>query len=362
VNSTALLDHHKAAGARLVDFAGWRMPLQYKGILEEHRAVRTACGMFDISHMGEFFVRGPAAASWLDHLLTANIASLPAGHARYALLLDERGGVIDDLIAYRFAPQEFLLVVNASKAAEDAAWMRDHLRDEVTFEDVSSLFSALAVQGPDSAEICLRVLGHKLPTERNRVLQPEGVGSDLWICTTGYTGESGFELVCRNERVASLWNAFLDAGCVPCGLGARDLLRIEMGYPLNGSDLSRDRTALEAGLKFAVDLSKSDFVGKAALENQTNALPSRLCGLLATQKAPPFRPHYPVLHDGIQVAETTSGGLSPSLGVSIAMAYLPTALSTPGTTLAVEVRGGTHPVQVVRRPFVEPASNRPTDA
>ena len=227
---TPLYDKHVAAGGRIVDFAGWEMPVQYTGILDEHRAVREACGVFDISHMGEFFVRGTGATAWLDSLLTNRVEKLSVGEAQYSLMLNERGGVIDDLIVYRIGNEEFLLVVNAGKIDEDAAWLRAHAGDGISFEDRSSAFAALAVQGPGAAEIFAKCFSRPLPSERNRVIHWDGI----FAVTTGYTGEAGFEIVVPADRAGEAWDLLVGAGCKPCGLGARDTLRLEMCYPLNG--------------------------------------------------------------------------------------------------------------------------------
>lgn len=353
---TALFDRHVAAGGRLVDFAGWEMPVQYTGILDEHRAVRESVGVFDISHMGEFFIRGPGAAAWLDGLLTNRLTRLEPGQAQYTLMLNEQGGVIDDLIAYRLAPEEFLLIVNAAKIAEDAAWMTTHLAPGVEFADRSEEFAALAVQGPAARVLYERVFGHALPAERNRVLPATFEGAVSHVVTTGYTGEDGFEVVLPNAATPALWDALVAAGAKPCGLGARDTLRLEMGYPLNGSDLSPARTPLEAGLGLFVDLTKEHFVGRAALAAQKAAgVPSRLAALSVTEKSPPIRSHYPVLVNGAVVSETTSGALSPSLGHGIAMAYLPTGFAKPGQAVEIEVRGRRYAGSVVRKPFYQRA-------
>lgn len=345
---TPLFDRHVAAGGRMVDFAGWEMPVQYTGILDEHRAVRTACGVFDISHMGEFFVSGPGALAWLEGMLTNRVAKLADGEAQYTLLLNERGGVIDDLIVYRLNAEEFLLVVNAAKIAEDAAWLTAHLPDGVQFSNRSAEFAALAVQGPGAGEIFQKILSRPFPAERNRVLSLDG----RFVVTTGYTGEAGFELVVPAADAERYWDAVVAAGAKPCGLGARDTLRLEMCYPLNGSDLSPDHTPLEAGLGFFVDLEKGSFPGRSALlEQKASGLPKRLSAIRVEDKSPPVRPHYPVLADGLQVAETTSGALSPSLGCGIALAYLPFALAKPGQPLEIEIRGRRYRAAVVKKPF-----------
>lgn len=350
---TALYDRHAALGGRMVDFAGWEMPVQYKGILDEHRAVRESAGAFDISHMGEFFVSGEGAEAWLDGLLTNRVSKLAPGEAQYTLLLNERGGVIDDLIVYRTGASDYLLIVNASKIDEDAAWLRAHARDGVSFTDRSDEFSAIAVQGPKARGIYQTVFGSALPEERNRVIPVKFDGADGYVVTTGYTGEDGFEIVIPNTAAPALWDALLAAGAAPCGLGARDTLRLEMCYPLNGSDLSPERTPLEAGLGFFVDLTKEDFIGKAALVAQKEAgVPMRLAALEVTEKSPPMRAHYPVLIDGKQISETCSGALSPSLGYGIAMAYLPAEIAKVGQSVEIEVRGRRYPASVAKKPFL----------
>jgi len=347
---TPLYDSHVAAGGRMVDFAGWEMPVQYSGILAEHKAVREAVGVFDISHMGEFFVGGPGSAAWLDSLLANNVASLPDGTAQYSLMLNERGGVIDDLIVYRLGAEKFLLVVNASMIEEDSAWMNDRIVEGVEFVNASADFGALAVQGPSAGSIFEKLFGREMPAERNRILQ---IGDDF-VVTTGYTGEAGFEWIMPAGEASSAWRRALDAGAKPCGLGARDTLRLEMCYPLNGSDLSPDHTPLEAGLGYFVDLNKPDFIGKAALVAQKAAgVPSRLCALRVTEKAPPIRPHYPVWIDGEPVTETTSGALSPSLGEGIALAYLPAGYSKPGQEVEIEVRGRRFRACVRKKPLYQ---------
>lgn len=357
---TPLYDNHVAAGGRMVDFAGWEMPVQYTGILDEHRSVREGCGVFDISHMGEFLVTGPGAAAWLEGLLTNRVARLAVGEAQYTLMLNERGGVIDDLIVYRIKDGEFLLIVNAAKIDEDAAWMQGRLADGVRFENLSDQYTALAVQGPKAPEIFERLFGKPLPSERNRVLElPGAAGASLpaYAVTTGYTGETGFELVVPAAEAAATWDSLLAAGVKPCGLGARDTLRLEMCYPLNGSDLSPEHSPLEAGLGFFVDLEKGDFVGREPLVSQkTSGLTRRLAAIRVEEKSPPIRPHYGVVAGGEIVAETSSGALSPSLGCGIALAYLPFALAKVGQPLEIEVRGRRYRASVVKKPFYQKKS------
>jgi aminomethyltransferase len=353
-NRTPLFDRHVALGGRMVDFAGWEMPVQYTGILDEHRAVREAAGAFDISHMGEFFVNGPGATAWLDSLLTNRVAKLAAGEAQYTLMLNERGGVIDDLIVYRLGDDEYLLVVNAAKIGEDAEWLRAHAQEGITFADRSGDFSAIAVQGPVARGVFQTVFDEALPMDRNRVIKVKFDNAEGFAVTTGYTGEDGFEIVIPNTAAVLLWDALVAAGAKPCGLGARDTLRLEMCYPLNGSDLSPDRTPLEAGLGFFVDFTKEDFIGKAALSAQKECgLASRLVAIEVTEKSPPIRPHYAIWAGGEAVSETCSGALSPTLGHGIAMAYLPAAVAKIGTEVEIEVRGKRYKASVVKKPFLK---------
>lgn len=353
---TAFYDLQKAAGARCIDFGGWEMPVQFTSILDEHRAVRTACGVFDISHMGEVFVSGPSAFDWLQYILANDLAKCPVGGAQYTFLLNERAGVIDDLIVYRLAEDNFLLLVNAAKIEEDVAWLEKHLRDGVRLENRSDAMSALAVQGPRAARIYREMFGAEMP-ERNKVTALHRCNALVLAATTGYTGEAGFELFFPNALAADLWQSVINAGAKPCGLGARDTLRLEMCYPLNGSDLSPERTPLEAGLGMFVALDKPDFLGRDALVAQKAAgLPSRLAALRMTEKSPPPRAHYPVWADGKAVGETTSGALSPSLGEGIALAYLPADLAKPGQSVEVDIRGRKFAAVVEKKPFYRPSS------
>jgi len=349
---TPLYSKHLEAGGRVVDFAGWEMPVQYTGILAEHQTVRSAVGVFDISHMGEFFVGGEGAAAWLDGLLTNRVAALAIGQGHYTLMLNERGGVIDDLIVYRYADKDYLLIVNAAKIDEDAAWMEGHLPPGIRFENASERYAAIAIQGPEAGKIYRGLFDREMP-EKNTIEQ----FSTAFAGVTGYTGEEGFEAFVPVADAVVTWEKALELGAKPCGLGARDTLRLEMAYPLNGSDLSPDRTPLEAGLGFFVDLTKEAFIGKAALaEQKAGGVPSRLAALKVLDKAPPIRSHYPVVADGKVVAETTSGALSPSLGVGIALAYLPPELAKVGQELAIDVRGKLYRAQVVKKPFYQPAN------
>jgi len=355
---------HLEMGARMVPFAGWEMPVQYKGIGDEHKAVRAQVGVFDISHMGQFIVSGKGAEAFLNRTLTHDISKLAPGQGQYTLLLHAGGGVIDDLIAYRTSEREFFLVVNASKISEDLQHLEKQVREDedVQIANASSLLAGLAVQGPKSAEIFRQVFGDSAPYPAHNTIAIAGTEEGiLWLCGTGYTGEDGFEFFMPESRSESWFRKIADAviaaGGQVCGLGARDTLRLEMGYPLNGNDLSQVRTPLQAGLGFFVGLEKGDFIGRdALLKQKAEGLPDKLTAFRMTGTAPPPRPHYPVFWKGEQVSEISSGTLSPSLGYGIGMAYLPIEASKPGTPIEIEIRGRAYPAETCKKPFYRPST------
>ncbi len=350
-----LAAEHEKLGARFAAFAGWDMPIQYAGILPEHRAVRESAGVFDISHMGQFFVAGDGAAEWLDGLLTNEVAALGVGEGQYTLMLNEAGGVIDDLILYRLDSTRFLLVVNAAKVTEDREWLESHRPGGVEFSDRSDDHGAIAVQGPRAAACWERMRG-TLPTlpPRNGIVSDPATG--VILCRTGYTGEDGFELIAPIAHIADWFRAALDAGASPCGLGARDTLRLEKGYPLNGADLDPTHTPLEAGLGFFCKLDKpGGFVGADRLrEQKASGLTQRLSAIRLIEKGPPPRHDYPVHAPGgaEAIGTLTSGSLSPTLGTGIGMAYLPAKFAKPGTAVEIEIRDRRFAAEVARKPFV----------
>ena len=292
-------------------------------------------------------------------MLANDLAKCPVDGAQYTFLLNERGGVIDDLIVYRLAEDNFLLLVNAAKIEEDVRWLEQHVIDGVTIDNRSDTMSALAVQGPQAPRIFREVFQSEMPA-RNSFVALEKCRGAVIAAGTGYTGETGFELFFANSLSGDLWAAILKAGAKPCGLGARDTLRLEMCYPLNGSDLSPARTPLEAGLGMFVALHKTDFIGRdALLAQKADGLTSKLVALRMTEKAPPPRAHYPVLVDGRVVGETTSGALSPTLGEGIAMAFLPPGLTQPGQAVEIDIRGRYFAAVVEKKPFYHPSSARP---
>lgn len=357
IQETPLKEAHLRLGARMVPFAGWNMPVMYSSILDEHSAVREKVGIFDISHMGQFVVRGAGAEAWLDGLLTNHVAKLGDGQGQYTMMLNERGGVIDDLILYRVTEEEYFLVVNASMIDEDFAWMKGRLEDGVELINESESWAGMAVQGPDSAKVFGKVFpGEELPP-RNGITRRSDGGV---ICRTGYTGEDGFEFFCPASEGEERFGDFVAAGAKPCGLGARDTLRLEMCYPLNGSDLSPERTPLEAGLGFFVDLEKGDFVGREVLAKQkVEGLQQRLVAIEYLEKGAPPRAHYKVVtEDGEELGELGSGVLSPSLGKGIGLAYLPTTTAKLGSAVWIDVRGRRFPAQVVKKPFYKPTGKK----
>lgn len=343
----------------MVPFAGWEMPVQYSGIVDEHKTVRQTVGVFDISHMGQIIVGGKGAEAFLNRVLTNNIAKLQPGEGQYTILLNDRGGVIDDLIAYRTSEREFFLVVNASRIDADWAQIESQLTedDDVLMANASDFTAGLAIQGPKAREVAAAVFGggDSYPAH-NAILVTMTENGPMWLCGTGYTGEEGFEFFMPAETAVSWFRKIVEAvktaGGMPCGLGARDTLRLEMGYPLNGNDLSEERTPLQAGLGFFVDFEKGDFVGREALVAQKAAgLRDRLAAFRMTGAAPPPRPHYPVAYGGEIVGEVCSGSQSPSLGAGIGMAYLPTDAVKPGNTIEIEIRGRRYPAEIVKKPF-----------
>lgn len=343
---------HLALGAKLIPFGGWSMPVQYSSILTEHAAVREKVGAFDISHMGQVFVSGENHVAWLDSILTNNLSKLAPGQGQYTLMLNENGGVIDDLIAYRISENETLLVINASMIPEDIAWMEAHLADCVSLRNESDEWAGLAIQGPDSQEIFRKLFPSEELPPRNGISK---TANGEIICRTGYTGEDGYEFFCPADQGISFFEKFIAAGATPCGLGARDTLRLEMCYPLNGNDLSPEHSPIEAGLGFFCDLKKEGFIGRdVLLAQKQNGPEKKLTAIKLTEKGPPPRPHYPVLNaEGETIAELSSGVLSPTLKEGIAMAYLPTALSKIGTELAIDIRGRQFKAVTVKKPFLK---------
>ncbi|MDQ0211750.1 glycine cleavage system aminomethyltransferase GcvT [Arthrobacter bambusae] len=369
-NYTALYEEHKKLGASFTDFGGWQMPLKYSSELAEHHAVRQSAGLFDLSHMGEVWVTGPEAAAFLDYALVGKISAMSIGKAKYSLICQEDGGIIDDLITYRRGDSTFLVVPNAGNAKVVAEALAQRAANfDVVVEDASAATSLIAVQGPKAEEILLRLVPaaqHSLVTGLKYYAAVEvpftfaGNTTELLLARTGYTGEDGFEIFVDNDAAAALWQAIAavaqDGELIPAGLASRDSLRLEAGMPLYGNELSREGNPFSAGLGPVVSLAKeSDFVGRAALE----ALKAEGAGSTSGRKLVGLkglgrragRSHYPVLKDGVVVGEVTSGQPSPTLGYPVALAYVDVEHTEPGTALDVDLRGKSEPFEVVALPF-----------
>jgi len=361
--ATPLADRHRALGARLIDFAGWEMPVQYRGILEEHRAVRERAGLFDLSHMGELWVEGPQAGAALGHALVSDPTALVPGRAQYSMLATPEGGVIDDLIVYRLADggagPRYLVVANAANTDVD----RDALAERIAAFDAalidrSAETALIAVQGPRAMSVVQPIVDVPLEAIRYYAIAEGTIaGGPGLIARTGYTGEDGFELFVPADDAGTVWDAMLvqgrDAGLQPAGLGARDTLRLEAGMPLYGNELDRSTNPYEAGLGRVVKLEKSgDFVGRAALREVAERGPARtLVGLTVVGRGIARHGHPIVSGDGDRLGAVTSGTMSPTLGLPIAMGYVPTETSEPGTMLAVDIRAAAVPAEVVALPF-----------
>ena len=365
-NKTPLYNEHVRLGARMVPFAGWLMPVQYTSIVEEHQAVRNNLGIFDISHMGQLIVDGAGACEWLNTVLTNNVGKLDVRTGQYTFLLNDHGGIIDDLIVYRIDQQKFLLVVNASRANEDFAWLQGHLpaveaaasaADAVHLTNRSADFGGVAIQGPRIAELFHALFGANADFPlRNSIADLPFDGTTVSLARTGYTGEDGIEVFFRASDAAKFWDAVIEKGkpfgIKPCGLGARDTLRLEMCYPLNGSDLSPERNPIEAGLGFFVDLTKPNFIGRDVLvETKEKGPREKLVPFRMKEKGPPPRPHYAVFENGERIGEVTSGTLSPSLNWGVGMAYVSTARAKIGAQIDIEIRGQKFPATIEKKPL-----------
>jgi aminomethyltransferase len=359
---TPLYEEHLALGARMVPFGGYEMPVQYSGILEEHRAVRSRAGVFDVSHMGEFRVFGFGAFDFLQHALSNDLTRIgDLGSAQYTLLLDAEGGIVDDLIVYHSGDLEYLIIANAGNRHSDYEFLRSQCPDDVELVDESDRTALVALQGPAA----LDVLGELTPNAwdtplRFRIAEATLAGSiPCLIARTGYTGEDGVEIICRGADAPTVWRLLLSFPEVtPCGLGARDTLRLEMGYPLHGTDIDRDRDPISAGLSWVVAMDKGPFVGRSALEGIVAEGPKTRLSFLQVADAIPRHGH-PVLHGGVEVGKVASGTFSPTLQTGIASAWIPTALSVTGTELEISVRSKTGTAKVVRPPFVTTSLHAP---
>jgi len=371
---TPLYAVHQRLGGKLIEFGGWEMPVQYTSITDEHLTVREAAGLFDISHMGEVLISGPGAEAFLHQILTNDLRKLLAGQGQYTLMCNERGGVIDDLYAYRLTADEYLLMINASRIEADVAWLEAQLaafprRSEVKLQNASDATGALAVQGPRVVEFITHcfpgastggtIVARVTDLKKNQIAPFAWAGNALWISRTGYTGEDGFEVVAPGQRIEAIWNQLLAAGqpqgLKPAGLGARDTLRTEVCYPLYGHELDENTTPIEAGLGFFVALDKGEFVGRSVLAEQKAKGPvKKLVAFKMTDRSAPPRPHYAIWSAGpgaAKIGEVTSGTQSPSLGIGIGMGYVPPAFAHANTPVEIEIRGQRAPAVLVPKPI-----------
>ncbi|HWI59254.1 MAG TPA: glycine cleavage system aminomethyltransferase GcvT [Bacillota bacterium] len=371
---TPLFSAHQRLGGKLIEFGGWEMPVQYTSIVDEHQTVRNAAGLFDISHMGEVWVSGPQAETFLNGVLTNDVRKLSLGLGQYTLMCNERGGVVDDLYAYRLSATEYLLIINASRIDADVAWLEQQMAsfgqpDGVQVQNRSEEMGAVAVQGPRVVQFinaCFPAaasggtpVAQVSDLKKNQIARFNFDGSQVWVSRTGYTGEDGFEVVAPGAVIESVWNKLLALGqphgLKPAGLGARDTLRTEVCYPLYGHELDENTTPIEAGLGFFVALDKGDFIGRSKLaEQKASGTAKKLVAFKMTDKSAPPRPHYPIWSSGpdaAKIGEVVSGTQSPSLNLGIGMGYVPPELAKPQTPVQIEIRGKRAAAVVVPKPL-----------
>lgn len=371
---TPLFAAHQRLGGKLIEFGGWEMPVQYSSIVDEHLCVRRAAGVFDISHMGEVFVKGVAAAEFLNATFTNDVRHLSVGSGQYSQMCLTSGGTVDDLYVYRVAPTDFLLIINASRIEVDLAWLYERLAlfpraGEVSIENASDRMGAVAVQGPRVVEFIDQifpgpVLGGTAVTAPTKLVKNQIAAWNfgdvaVWVARTGYTGEDGYEIVAPADVVGAVWDRLLTVGHVgclqPCGLGARDTLRTEVCYPLYGHELDEQTSPVEAGLGFFVAFDKGEFVGRSVLADQrAGALRKKLIAFRMTERSAPPRPGYAIWTGDTEIGTVVSGTQSPSLNVGIGMGYVPPALAVVGNSLGINIRGRTYAAEIVKKPIYRP--------
>lgn len=363
IKKTPLHETHIALGARMVPFAGFAMPIQYTGIIDEHMAVRRTAGLFDVSHMGEVIVRGPNAFDFVQHLVTNDISTLYDGRVMYTVMCLPDGGIVDDLLVYRINEQEYMLVINAANVEKDIEWMQANNEVGAQLDNISDDTALLAIQGPSAFEIVQKLTDFPLDSLKYYHFAPQPTGTFLSceraiLSHTGYTGEPGLEIYCEASNVKAVWDALMEAGeplgLKPAGLGARDTLRLEAGYCLYGNELTESTTPLEAGLGWVTKLEKGDFIGREALQKQkTNGLERKLIGFVLEDRGIP-RSDYPITDaSGQEIGEVTSGTQSPVLGQGIGLGYVPNRpeYTEPGAHIGISVRGRVLKARVEKPPF-----------
>lgn len=353
---TCLYDKHVAMGALMSPFAGFDMPIQYSSIIDEHNAVRTDCGVFDVSHMGEAIVTGPDAERYVNHIFTNDISTIKVGQVLYGMMLYPDGGTVDDLLVYKMGAEEFFLVINASNTDKDVAWMKENTEGfNVKVEDVSERYGQLAVQGPNAEKVVEEVLGlecKELVFYTSKKINVNG--EDIIVSRTGYTGEDGFEIYCNPQLIIEYWDKLIESGrCKPCGLGCRDTLRFEVGLPLYGNELSNEISPVMAGLSMFCKLDKDEFIGKDAIaEQKANGVSRKVVGIELEGQAVP-RHGYNVLCNGETVGTVTTGYQSISTHKSVCMALVDAAHAKLGTPLEIQIRKKTFPGTVVKKRFYD---------
>lgn len=364
LKKTPLFEIHRKYGGKIVDFGGWALPVQFTGIIEEHRAVREAAGLFDVSHMGEIEVSGPQALEFVNHLITNDASALAVEQIIYSPMCYDHGGIIDDLLVYRLGPERLMLVVNAANTEKDFEYIKPAAARFAGAQvvDRSNSWAQLALQGPNAERILQRLTRTDLSQIKYYGFKSRvGVaGSGCLISRTGYTGEDGFEIYCSPEEAANLWDEIMEAGedddLIPCGLGARDTLRFEAKMPLYGHELNQNTTPLEAGLGYFVKLDKPDFIGRQALIGQkAEGIKKKLIGFEMTERGIP-RAGYPIHTDGREVGVVSSGTYAPTLDKNLGLGYVPIELAGPGTEIEIMIRGRPVRAVVVKTPFYRRAT------
>jgi aminomethyltransferase len=357
LKKTPLFDRHVALGGKMVDFSGWNLPVYYSSILAEHQWTRESCSFFDVSHLGEVSVSGAGSLAFLQHRLTSDIGRAGPGKIVYAILCDEQGRALDDILVYGGSDGAYYIIVNAANISKDVAAFKKYAPAGVKVEDYSEHMACIAVQGPKSQAVLEKLFGFKLAemayyTHREEKFE----GQTVWVSRTGYTGEDGFEIFSGNESAPAIWDLLVRdgkaLGASPAGLGARNTLRLEAGNPLYGHELDEQTTPLEAGMKFVVAFEKGDFVGRAALlEQKEKGVRKRLAGFKMKDRSIP-RDGYAVWKDGNKVGSVTSGSFAPTVGAGIGMAFVPPELAAAGNSIQIEIHGRMAEAEVVSRPFV----------